>query len=148
MSSTTFLRKEKNYCDSLKSFTIDKCWPLTLRSHYQFSLLYAIQFLWNYFGEFCIRSTNNLLIDMTLQSHHLSAWCCKEIFCFGHSWHGSLMFSELIVSLMLCRGQLIINLNKRKGWKSWNVKRKKKFTITFVTAVKKKSLSLPQRVVM
>ena len=63
---------------------------------------------------------------MTLQSHHLSAWCCKEIFCFGHSWHGSLMFSELIVSLMLCRGQLIINLNKRKGWKSWNVKKKKK----------------------
>ena len=71
--------------------------------------------------------------DIFLQSHHLSAWCCKEIFCLGHSWHGSLMFSELIVSLMLWREQLIINLNKRKSWRGWNIKKKRKITITFVT---------------
>ena len=37
------------------------------------------------------------------------------------------MFSELIVSLMLWREQLIINLNKRKSWKSWNIKKKKNY---------------------
>ena len=64
--------------------------------------------------------------DIFLQSHHLSAWCCKEIFCPGHSWHGNLTFSELIVSLMLWRAQLIINLNKRKSWRGWNIKKKRK----------------------
>ena len=68
---------------------------------------------------------------VSVPSHHLSAWCCKEIFCLGHSWHGSWMFNELIVSQMLWRGQLIINLNKRKSWKSWIIKKKKKLPLPF-----------------
>ena len=42
-----------------------------LGSHWKFSLLCVIQFLWCSFGEFGIGSTNNSQIDMFLYSYHL-----------------------------------------------------------------------------
>ena len=46
----------------------------------------AKQFLWCYFREIGIRSTNNLLIHIFFYSHHLFAGYFKEKFSLGHSW--------------------------------------------------------------
>ena len=49
-----------------------------------FSLLSAIEFSWCRFGEFCIASTWNPLIDDFIYSQYFSASYCKEKFCLGH----------------------------------------------------------------
>ena len=50
-----------------------------LRPYYYLSLLSAIQYLWWWFEEFGIGSTNNPLIDSSLYSRHFSVWYCLDI---------------------------------------------------------------------
>ena len=49
------------------------------RSHYSFSLLFAVQFVWCLMGEFGFGSINNPQISVFLFSHHFSAWYCIGI---------------------------------------------------------------------
>ena len=61
-----------------------------LRPRLKFSLLFTKKLLCYQFGEFSIASANNLLSDIVLYSHDLSAgYCidlCKEKRCPGHLW--------------------------------------------------------------
>ena len=47
--------------------------PFTPEISLVIPLLNVVQFLWFYFWEFVIGSTDNPLIDISLYSHHLSA---------------------------------------------------------------------------
>ena len=62
--------------------------PSTPRSQRKFFILSVIQFLWCYFEEFGIGSTNNYPNDIYLYSYHLSSCHCVflKTKCLGHSW--------------------------------------------------------------
>ena len=56
--------------------------------------MFAAQFLWCYFGEFGIGSTNNPLIGIFLNYHHLSAW-----FFNGTLWRNSVLVTQGVKGL-------------------------------------------------
>ena len=68
------------------------------------------------FKEFDIWSINNPLIDNFLNSHHLSAWYCKDTFCLGHSLklNGLTTYYVLLPKQGLCGQHLYVDCFKKE----------------------------------
>ena len=78
LSEGDFLGKMSFQCRGMCRSLFNPSLP---RSHKKFSLLFAIQFSWCFFREFCIGSTYNfpLPVILSLFPSLVSAWCCIDI---------------------------------------------------------------------